>query len=219
MLNYDYEFVPNEVDDLHCFQSAIRMVWEGLFGNALSASDAERLTNFRTGRQTWPFAGMLAFANAGAMVTSVEDFDPQLFISDPAAEIHRQSNGDEALVAHILEVSDADEEVAVVQQCLDHPRVMFDRRTPNFASLEEAVRAPGTAIVCNVNYRALVGRAGYNGHFVLIEFADEHVVRLQDPGLPPLEAHEVEPATFVRAWTTPDEGLANMIVFSVPPAT
>jgi hypothetical protein len=214
MLNYAYTFVPNEADDLHCLQSAIRMVWEGLFGEPLSAAEAELLTNFRAGRQTWPFAAMLALADAGATVTNVEDFDPKLFMTDPAAELRRQSNGNEELVTHILQVSDADSEVEMVKRCLENPRVAFDARSPGFIDLIGAVRAQGTAVICNVNYRALVNQPGYNGHFVLVESADQGAVVLQDPGLPPLKAHKVEAETFVSAWASPDPGLANMIVCS-----
>jgi hypothetical protein len=217
MLNYHYTFVPNETDDLHCLQSTIRMVWEGLFGEPLTLTDAEKLTNFRAGQQTWPFAAMLAMADAGATVTNVEDFDPRLFIRDPAAELRRQCNQNEELVLHILQVSDADAEVQIVKRCLEHPRVEFDARPPSLTDLIEAVSNQGTAVICNVNYRALVNQSGYNGHFVLVESADQRTVRLQDPGLPPLEAHEVEAATFLNAWTLPDPKLANMIVCSTTP--
>lgn len=214
MLAHTYHFVPNEPDDLHCYQSALRMVWEALFGTRIGREDAERITNFKSGMQTWPFAGMLALADAGASVVNVEDFDPDLFIADPAAEIRRQSHGDEDVVQHILKVSDAGAEAELVRRCLDHPRIKFEQRRPSLPDLEQAVSTPATAVICNVNYRALVGREGYNGHFVLVDAVEGGRLRIQDPGLPPLRDHIVNEKTFLSAWGTEDDGLPNMIVCS-----
>jgi hypothetical protein len=219
MLTHPYPFIPNDADDLHCFQSTLRMAWEGLFGSALSAPDAERLTNFKDGRQTWPFAGMLALAEEGAQVVNVEDFDPGLFLSDPAAEIRRQSGGDDGSVEHIFAVSDVDAELAIVEQCVAHPRVTFERRLPTYNDLVAAVSAPKTAVICNVNYRALTGQPGYNGHFVLIERAGPDAVVLQDPGLPPLANHEVEAELFEKAWSGSEGAVANLIVAAFHPAS
>lgn len=219
MFSFPYSFVPNQADDLHCYQSAVRMVWEGLFGHPLSGADADRLTKFRAGQQTWPFSGMLALAEAGATVTNIEDFDPQAFITDPAMEIQRQSNGNEEIVAHVLNVSDVTQETDIVRRCLDHPRIVFDARNPSFSDLKHAVASSSTGVICNVNYRALVGKTGYNGHFVVIESVTNDSVRLHDPGLPPLEAYEVSTAVFTSAWAAPDQGPANLIVCTAPRVT
>jgi len=219
MLQHHYHFTPNEPDDLHCLQSAIRMTWEGLFGKTLSLRDAERVTNFQAGLQTWPFAAMLSLADAGATVVNIEDFDPHGFIADPAAELQRQTLGDEKVVAHILAVSDADAEIEIVKKCLAHPLVRFENRSPRLPDLITAAQAPATAVICNVNYRALVSRAGYNGHFVIVDSADEQEVHFQDPGLPPLENHHVATETFLAAWAPPKANMANLIVCSLDEAS
>src|ERR1035441_10682024 len=98
MLSHTYSFVGNTDDDLHCFQAVIRMAWEGLKGEALTLEEGDRLTDFTPGLQTWPFAGILAFADSGAVVRNVENFDPNRFVVNPASEILRQSGGDEEFV-------------------------------------------------------------------------------------------------------------------------
>jgi hypothetical protein len=217
MLSHAYTFIPNDPDDLHCLQSTVRMGWEGLFGTALSHDEAERVTNFEPGRQTWPFAAMLAVGDAGAYVVNVEDFDTENFIADPATELRRQT-GDEAVVEHILAVSDAGAEVEIVKACLAHPKVRFENRQPGLPDLIAATQAPSTAVICNVNYRALVGRPGYNGHFVLVDSASPEAVAFQDPGLPPLKNHKVDAQTFLAAWAPPVSNMANMIACSIEPS-
>jgi hypothetical protein len=219
MLTNPYPFISNSADDLHCFQSTLRMAWEGLFGAPLPASEADRLSNFKEGLQTWPFAGMLALAEEGAHVVNVEDFDPVLFLSDPAAEIRRQGGDDEESVAHIFGVSDVEAELPIVEQCLSHPRVVFERRVPLYEDLVAAASASQTAVICNLNYRVLAGRPGYNGHFVLIEKATADSVLLQDPGLPPLADHEVDAELFEKAWAGSEGAVANLIVASFHPSS
>src|SRR5579884_270438 len=84
---HSFRFVPNEPDELHCFQAAYSMVLEGLTGEVASPQDAERCTGFREGMQSWPFAGMLSLAKRGLRVLNVEDFDPHAFVEDPVNEI------------------------------------------------------------------------------------------------------------------------------------
>src|SRR6266849_7594117 len=99
MLEHPINFVGNETDDLHCFQACIRMACQGLSGESLSLEDADRMTGFEPGRQTWPFVGMLSLAEARYDVRSIEDFNPKHFITDPEAEIRRHA-GDAELGQH-----------------------------------------------------------------------------------------------------------------------
>lgn len=211
-MRFQYKFVPNQSDDLHCYQSAIRMAWEGTFGESISAETADRITAFHPGEQTWPFSGMLALAENGALVTNIEDFDARSFAADPATEIRRQAGGDEEIVQHVLSVSDAARQVEIVRDCLKHPGVSFDRRTPSFKDIRQVAQNPSAAIICNVNYCALVGKEGYNGHFVIIDEITDVSVKLQDPGLPPLRDHHVAIETFEQAWSSQDGAPANIIV-------
>ena len=187
------------------------MAWEGLFGEPLSADEADSLTQFQPDQQTWPWRGMLALAEKGAQVTNIENIDAETFVDDPAAALLKQLNGDRATVDHILSVADVTRETGVVRDLLRHPSVSLLARTPTPDDLLSEIASPNTAVICNVNYRALVAEEGYNGHFVLVDrVSDGHVI-LQDPGLPPLDSHKVPLPQFVAAWQSPDPGLANIL--------
>lgn len=215
MLRHSYPFIPNSADDLHCFQAAVRMTWAGIFGETLDEAQADTLTEFVAGEQTWPFAGMLAMAEAGATVVNIENFNPEAFAQDPRGELMRTSDGDTALVDHVFMVSDVEAQRDRVSACLAHPRITFLVRVPSPDELLCNVRQPQTAVVCNINYRVLAGLDGYNGHFVLVdEVVDRDHVRIQDPGPPPLEDHVVHIDDFVAAWASPHPKLANLLVVS-----
>ncbi len=214
MLEHPINFVGNETDDLHCFQACIRMACQGLSGESLSLEDADRMTGFEPGRQTWPFVGMLSLAEARYDVRSIEDFNPKHFITDPEAEIRRQA-GDAEVGQHIIEVSDLGREVDLVARCLAHPNVTFESRPARLDDLEAAVALPGTAAICNVNYNALADKPGYTGHFVLIESASrDGAMRIQNPGLPPIEDQEVSIDKFLAAWGYGSESMQNALIIS-----
>ena len=213
MLTRPITFIPNEPDDLHCLQASVRMAWQGLTGSELSAEEAERLTGFVSAQQSWPFAAMLGLAERGLWIHYVEDFDPHGFTGDPESEIRRQS-GDEEVVRHILEVSDVQQERARVQRCVEHPRITFDRRVPTLDDLGAAVNRQATGIICNVNYKALVGDDGYTGHFVLVDRIVEEGLRLQNPGLPPIPCQLVDIDRFCGAWKHPKETMGNALIVS-----
>ena len=214
MLPHPITFVPNEADDSHCYQSSVRMAWQGLSGSALSLQDVEQLTEFEPGLQTWPFAGMLAFAKRGYVVRSVEDFRPRDFIDDPAAEIQRQA-GDTEITEHVLKTSNVERQRTLVAACLEHPNVVFEARIPDINDLRDVGKRPQTAVMCNVNYKALVGKAGYNGHFVLVDrITDDNFILIQNPGLPPVEDQKVTIARFLSAWKGISDRMANILAIS-----
>jgi len=192
------------------------MAWQGLSGQALSLQEAETLTEFEADQQTWPFAGMLAFANAGYLVRSIEDFMPQPFVDNPAAEIKRQSDSEE-VTAHVLEVSDVERQRKLVADCLATPAISFEVRIPDINDLRRMVSQEQTAVICNVNYKALVGESGYNGHFVLVEAIGIDSVLLQNPGLPPIKDQRVSLNRFISAWCEPSRSMANILAVTKAP--
>lgn len=216
MLTHDYAFISNTPDDLHCFQAVLRMAWQGLLAEPLSATEADRMTAFKQGKQTWPFRGMLALADAGASVQNIEDFDPACFLIDPRAEMLRQMHGNAESVDYAIKVADPARELDVIRQLIDHPRVAWTIHPPSVDELLYEVHRPGTAVICNVNYRALAGSDGYSGHFVLVEpGSHSDSLTLQDPGLPPSAGQVVTIEAFTTAWLSPDPGIANIISASV----
>ncbi|MEY2516611.1 MAG: hypothetical protein QOJ89_3969 [bacterium] len=213
MLERRPTFVANHDDNLHCFQACLQMAWDGLRGEPLGDDEADRITGFVAGRETWSFAGMLAAADAGIRVTSIEDFDPVAFVANPVAELTRQvGRGPE--LRQLLEASPIQEEAARAQACIDHPGVSFQPRTPTALDLVRLTSAAATAVVCNVNAASLSGARGYASHFVLVDSVDGDEVVLQNPGLPPLEDQHVPAARFLAAWRYPRDSMANILAFS-----
>lgn len=215
MLSHPVTFVPNDEDNLHCFQASVRMAWQGLTGNEIGPAEAEELTGFEPGSQSWSFAGMLALANEGFELRSIEDFSPQRFADDPRSEIVRQT-GDAGIADHIYEVSDVERQKELARECVASSNITFEERIPTYAELREIVAQPSVAVICNVNYRALVGENGYNGHFVLVTSADEHSVGLHNPGLPPIESQRVSAERFLSSWSLPNPSMANVLAIAAP---
>lgn len=173
---------------------------------------AEEVTGYRPGNPTWPFAGMLSLADAGARVRYIEDVDYRSFCADPHAALLEQF-GDPAIVESILAVTDLALESKRIERLYSHPNFAFDRRIP---SLDEVIAEAnaGGAVICNVNSRVLKGEQGYTGHFVVVtEMRDGQLV-LQNPGQPPSRDQLVSPSTFRKAWAEPSPRLANAIVIS-----
>jgi hypothetical protein len=212
---YNYQFVPNAADELHCFQAVFRMAWEALTQESLSPDKAEQLTGFRDGMQTWPFAGMLAFAARGLDVRSIEDFRPASFIRSAAAEIRRQIKDDE-VAAFVIEESDLAQEQLRLEQCVASDKITFDNRVPTFADLIDATAATASIPIVNLNYRALVDTDGYYGHFAVVDAIDDGHVVLRDPGPPPAPASRVTVDAFLKAWHSPNENAANLLVVTNP---
>lgn len=205
-------FVPNESDNLHCFQASFIMVVHALKGDLLSMADAELLTNFVPGRPTWPYKGLLSLADRGLFVRYTEEFPLDDFIADPAAAIRKHVEDDE-IADQVIEVSDLPREIEFVRACREHPRISFDQRRPTLEDLKRMIESGALAIV-NVNYWRLLEQDGYDGHFVVVEEVGPDTVRLQNPGLPPLADQNVPVEDFLAAWHYPNDRLANIISVS-----
>lgn len=203
------KFYANEPDDLHCLQSSVRMVYETLMGKNMSLSEAETFTGFVSGQQTWPFEMMLSFANLGFNVKNIEIIDNELFARDPREAVVAEFG--EEMWEHIKKVSDIERAQKSAHECVLHESVNMERKIPSVSDLEEQIKTDRLAI-CNVNYKALAGLPGYNGHFVVVEKIDENGnVALQNPGLPPIENQEVSSDRFKQAWYFPNERAGNII--------
>jgi hypothetical protein len=193
------------------------MVWEGLLGTPVSESDMDKMTGFREDEQSWPFEAMLAAANSGIKVRNIEDFNPKAFINDASAELLQISNNDQNIVDHTYRVSNVQRQKDIVEKCIVHPNIVFEKRIPSIKDLVKYIKSANTGVICNVNARQLMGKDGYNGHFVVVEsFKGAGAqLRLQDPGSPPREDCIVDNTVFHKAWASPYPRMANMLVFEV----
>lgn len=200
MVTLTHSFVPNSADNLHCLQASFAMAWQRVTGSELAPDEAERMTGFIPGRDTWPHAAMLAAAQAGLAVRYVENFDPEAFVEDADAELMR-SLQDRAFVDEIVATSDIAREQELLRRCLRQPNIEFVINEPSVLDLKALVETPDSAVICNVNSRALDGIAGFRAHFVLVrEVNPANAVVIDNPGLPPHPDQHVTPETFSAAW-------------------
>lgn len=212
----EVELIPNLKDDNHCFQACFAMVAEAFTERRVSMADAEFSTGFVTNRPTWPYRGILSWAENGLFVRYVERFSHFEFIADPQKTIREHLN-DDGIANFVISVSDLDTETATVKSCLAHPRIQFDIASPTLDDIKEFL-GKGALVVVNVNYFALLGPTNkYVGHFVVVQGIDSGSVVLQNPGLPPIPNQQVSFEDFLRAWHYPNEKLANIIAVSPKP--
>lgn len=199
MTKVAYSLVPNEADDeIHCFQACFRMVVEAFTGEQLSLAESEQLTGFTRGRLSWPLAGMHALGERGLAVRLIEDFIPENFLRDPASELERQY-GSKAKAQAALREIDVQAETRNLEACLRHANVQFISRSPTMEDFCGALAREQRLAVPHCNYRELVGRDGYVGHYVVAKEWDPGAVIVDDPGLPAQANFPVPHDRFARA--------------------
>lgn len=208
----EVRLIPNLEDNNHCFQACFAMVYESLTDSPILMEQVDTLTGFVAERPTWPFKGMLSWAEKGLYVKYIEKFSHESFVADPVKTIKDHVQNDE-IAQSVIEVSDLEKEVSLVKACLKHPNITFEIRQPSLEDIRYYIKS-GCLIVVNVNYYALIGVDKYVGHFVVVEDVNEDTLTLQNPGPPSIAHQVVSKDNFLKAWCYPNERLANMIAVS-----
>jgi hypothetical protein len=205
-------FVPNEADELHCFQACWIMATEHLSREKVTMPEAEKVTSFIEGRPTWQYSGIMGWVKRGFYVRVIESLDTSSFVKDPVESL-KQYVGDDATVEAIVEVSDFELEARMAKECLESHSVLFDRKTPDLQDISSYCNG-SDVVMANVNYWTLLGEDKYAGHYVIIEDVLDNEVLLQNPGPPPIEDQIVTKEKFISAWHYPNSNLANCLVVS-----
>ena len=202
-------FVPNESDNLHCFQCCFKMIYDYALEENISMDKVEKLTNFVAEKPTWPYNGMKTLAEKGFIVKCVEIFNIDMFISNPELAI-KQHLEDDDIAESIIKDSNLDIESKYALECLNHENVSFEMRIPNLDDIK-LLLSQGYFIIVNVNYYALLDEDDYYGHFVVVEGIDDNDLLIQNPGLPPIQNQKVKIDKFLKAWQYPNEKLSNIL--------
>ena len=195
-------------DTPHCYQAALKIVLRHFRPqHDPTWAELDRLTGKVEGFGTWPFAGLMWLQEQGLDVTNVELMDNRRFASEGRAYIAEVSGREFAeSLDPGLDLSRVQAEAALFTR-----RVRCEIRAPSFDDIRRALLAGGL-VVCNVNSRALNGRDGYTGHFVVAKGFDPEGLIIQDPG-PPGEANrKVSFERFERAWAYPNEAVKWLAV-------
>jgi hypothetical protein len=189
------------------------MVVEALTGERVSARAAEELTDFVPGQESWPLAGISSLADRGLKVTLIEDFQPEGFLSSPSSEFMRQYGSKDAVESAMQEI-DVQAEQRHLRACLRHPNVDFSSRDPTMGDVTRALSRRSTLLIPHCNYRELVGRSGYAGHYIVAKRFTRCFMVVDDPGLPARFDQRVAKSKFSQASRLTSTGGGSVIEVS-----
>jgi hypothetical protein len=198
--DHDVPFYANTEDGKHCFQAAVRMVLKA-FRPTLDYSWAalDEVTAKIDGGGTWPFAGTAWLHDQGFEVRYIELADNRRFAAEGKPYLL------ELYGAH-ANAADAKTDYAAEQARASRmvENVRCEVRVPTADDIR-GLLLEGFVLICFVNSRALNGRDGYSGHFVVVKGFDAEGLIVHDPGPPATENRQVSYESFERAWGYPDE--------------
>jgi hypothetical protein len=207
----DVPFFANP-DDTHCFQAALRMV-ATRFRPQLDCSWEllEVVTGKVEGVGTWPFAGYTWLREQGLDVTNVELMDNARFAAEGETYLAELFGPELAAAgARGADLARVQREAAVFVD-----RVRQETRIPTADDLRRAIESGGL-VICNVNSRALNGREGYLGHFVVVKGFDGEGLVIHDPGPPATANRKVGFELFEKAWAYPSATAKNVVAVREP---
>ncbi len=195
------------VDETHCFQAVLRMILKCYWPNKdFTWEELDRISAKVDGLWTCPTASLIWLDDRGFDVQSVEMFEYEKFASDGddyLVDFFGEEVGREQ-IAHC----DIEQETRYARQIAK--RNMSIVRTPEISDLKDQLDA-GWLLICNVNSRALNGKSGYSGHFVLLIGYDSNGFIVHDPGLPGRASRKVVFENFELAWAFPNLQAKNYI--------
>lgn len=176
------ELIINERGSLHCLQASFMMTVHSMLGRDITWEEAENLTGYVEGRDTWPYAMFLSAADMELSIHSIEIFDPEAMANDPAKEVRRVFGPGEIADA-VIAGMDAPHESDLAARCLRNPRISFEVRVPDGRDIETGIRNDRLALV-SLDYGHLHATGEYEGHMVLVSGIDDDQAEIFDPGPP-----------------------------------
>lgn len=169
-------FIPNPDD--RCVVSVIGMVL-GYFmpERQFTMPELEKLVGYEKGRGTWKALSMLNLAKLGFKVHWIEDFDHEQFVADPKGYLHTilDDKTYEWQVTH----GDLEQEAERIKQYMQSGLPLEKRKATN----EDIKRflEDGWLVHLEVNARTLSGKAGYDGHSILVIGYNDKEVIIHNP--------------------------------------
>ncbi len=203
----DIPFFPNTGDGTHCLQAALKMALAvHMPGRSFTYEELDVISMKLPGLWTWPTAAMLWMMREGLSLKLIEEFDYRLF-AERGEEYILERFGPEVGRAQI-ENSDIAREVEIARSFVEVAPI--EVRAPGISDITREIDL-GAVVVCNINSAALMGVAGYAGHFVVVCDVVGDLVTLHDPGLPPRPGLVVSTEEFEKAWAYPEGRDKNLL--------
>ncbi|MFH5232485.1 hypothetical protein [Antrihabitans spumae] len=185
----DYFRVPRTVsntdDALHCLQAAFIMTVETLSDIVVSDLEAEQITGFKSGVETWPYRMLSWLSGNNFDVIHVDAISAQGLSVDPRAELVR-TGFDNDTIEYFFKISDFKAEAQAIDECLVRG-VEFENRLPTLDDISVRIRDGWLPVVAlDAGILTQEDRSGYQGHMVLVTGWHESrsLARIQDSGPP-----------------------------------
>lgn len=193
----DVPFYLNDGDGQRCYQVGMRGAIKYFLGKDISAEEADVLTGRKENK--WTFATQI--------VTVMHDMglDVKLYCKDsiePLLEPEktlRETMGNEVYDRDIAKWMDLPVIADSVRRTLEYG--LFEQKVLTLEELEDHMKENHVPLV-NVNWRVLVGREGFSGHFLTIVGFDNDHVYAHQPGLAnPTPSWRIPKDLFLKAWS------------------
>lgn len=202
-------FYPNSSDNTHCFQAGLKMILKFFMPDKdFSFEELDKISMKKEGLWTWPMAALIWMQENGFDVVDIEIFDYRRFIDE--GEMYLSEEFGEEVCAAQVKNSDIDQEREISMKFLEE--IVIKKEIPKTEDIMELMRN-GYIVAVNVNSKALSGKSGYDGHFIVIVGFDNDNFVIHDPGLPGVRNKKVPFEVFERAWAYPDERAKNITAF------
>lgn len=209
------ELVKSPKGTLRCTQASMIMAIKTTLGREISMEEAERLSGYIEGRETWPYQMMLSLADLGLHVTSIETLNPEALVADFEREERRVLGDNEEVIQYILSITDIPAETKRIKTFIDHPNASFEVRAPTVDDLHVALKGGALPLV-SLDYGVLHQTGeGYEGHMVVVSGVGPDYVEVFDPG-PPGDIWNVPIGRFQAALDSPTEGTGAMVMLRPP---
>lgn len=205
------ELVKSPKSSLHCLQACMIMAIKSITGKSLDMIEAERLTGYVKGRDTWAYQMYLSMAELGLRIESIEIFDPRTVVSDFRSEIRRVFPDDDT-ANYIIHETDLVTEATRAKRCLENPNIDFVVRAPDMEDIRRGLTAGHLPLV-SLDYGALhCTGEGFEGHMIIVSTLGPDFVEIYDPGPPGDAARRVSVKAFEAALHSPHEESGTVIL-------
>ncbi|CAJ60303.1 MULTISPECIES: hypothetical protein [Frankia] len=177
--------VPNSPDALHCAQASLIRTLETL-GHAeqMTLDQADEITGFREGVETWPYSMLAWLGENGYEVRHEDALDAVALMRDAETELRRSGLDDETL-EYFLDISDFSREGAAIARCLASGNLTFVPGIPDPRRLTDRIDARWLPLLSlDAAVLAERERDGFEGHMVLVTGFVGQCAVIQDPGPP-----------------------------------
>lgn len=191
-------------DDNHCSQISLIIASNLLGLGDLTIEDAERLTGYREGIPTWPYANLAYLASQGIKVKHIEALDPNDLIKDPRRALTDLGGSDE-VIEYILSITDIEKEAYHISRCLESGLVEFVARIPTTKDIDQGLTEGKLPIVSlDASVISDEEMEGYQQHAVVITGMNDQEYIVQDSGSPARWDFPVDKLRVGRALHSPE---------------